>query len=85
MTYINQKTINSSYRNVMGEPWDLDELKKFFKSVELPAMIKLNGWTTITNVRNFLNSHFEYCKANNGSEVFKPYYNRLLELKQILK
>jgi hypothetical protein len=67
--------------------WDFDisELENYFKGITLPTRpVKLNPYSTITNVPLFIDSHFAIVKANNGKRTFLPYLNRLQELKQVL-
>jgi hypothetical protein len=69
------------------ESWeqDITELEHYFETATLPAVpVKLNPYSTITNVALFIHSHFATVKANNGKRTFLPYLNRLQELKQYL-
>ncbi|MCK4661989.1 MAG: hypothetical protein KAT68_03945 [Bacteroidales bacterium] len=64
---------------------DINELETFFASMQLPTEpIKLNSWSTITDVSKFIEGHLPIVKANNGNKTFKPYLDRLHELKQYL-
>jgi hypothetical protein len=81
--YINQKS-NSQRNAVYTASWDVESLETFFKSATLPKSVNLNGWTKITNVQGFINSHLEYVKANNGNRLYMPYFDRLQVLQQIL-
>lgn len=67
--------------------WDIEiaDLEDFFSEIALPIeVVKLNNWTTITDVANSIVSHFDVVKAHNGNLTFLPYLNRLIELKQLL-
>jgi hypothetical protein len=67
------------------ENWDdqIQELSKFFKTHKLPTKpVKLNDYETITNVFEFLKSHFAIVRANNGNPRYLPYLKRLIELKE---
>jgi len=67
--------------------WDpeIAELENYFGSTILPVVpVKLNEYSTITNIALFINSHLEAVKINNGKGTFLPYLNRLQELKQVL-
>ncbi|HEX7413064.1 MAG TPA: DUF6371 domain-containing protein [Bacteroidia bacterium] len=69
------------------ESWEkiIKELEYYFDTVKLPTLpLKLNPYSTITNVSKFIDSHFATVKANNGKHTFLPYLNRLQELKQYL-
>lgn len=62
----------------------LKELKTFFSSAEIPATIDLNSYSRITNVQNFIDTHISFLEHNSGNKTFKPYYDRLIELLNIL-
>jgi hypothetical protein len=69
------------------ESWsnDIAELENYFVSIELPTQpIKLNRNSVITNISQFIDSHLQTVKANDGKERFRPYLTRLQELKQKL-
>lgn len=69
------------------ENWDQDiiELETFYEKITLLThTIKLNDYSTITNIPLFLEGHFATVKANNGKHFFLPYLHRLQELKQHL-
>lgn len=72
---------------ITHESWDeqISELEEFFAGITLPSQpINLDKCSTITNIPEFLESHFEVVKANNGNHTFIGYLNRLKKLKQIL-
>lgn len=65
--------------------WNIKELENFFKNTTLPSPpVKLNPWTTIIDIPLFITSHLSIVKENNGIHNYKPYFNRLLELKNYL-
>ncbi len=69
------------------ENWDsiICELENYFASATIPIQsIKLNPHSTILSLPFFIESHLSYVKANNGKRSFKPYLNRLQELKDYL-
>jgi hypothetical protein len=69
------------------ESWEseITELETYFAGIPLPSEpVKPNGYSTITNVSVFLQSHFATIKANNGRRTFLPFLNRLQELKHHL-
>lgn len=71
-----------------NESWNIEiqELEIFFNSARLPAQpVKLNHWSTITNVSLFIGSHFSTVKTNNGNRTYLPYLNRLQELKTMIQ
>lgn len=64
---------------------EITELEQFFKVAKLPDTIKLNECSTIIDVSLFIDSHLSIVKAQNGKLRYKPYLDRLNELKAILK
>jgi hypothetical protein len=64
---------------------DIAEIETFFNQTELPSdPVKLNAWTTITNVGLFIDSSLSFVKANSGNRTFLPYLNSLKEFKTLL-
>lgn len=67
--------------------WDRDiaDLEDFFSEITLPIeVVKLNNWTTITDITKFIDSHFAYVKAHNGNQTFLPDLYRLKQLRNCL-
>jgi len=66
--------------------WNIKELEMFFNETKLPPPpIKLNPVCVITNVRGFVDSHFEIIKANWERPTFEPYLQRLHQLKKLIE
>jgi hypothetical protein len=61
------------------------ELKAYFESVELPKTLELNKSELITNVEKFIQSHLQVVLHNSKNKVFKPYLDRLEQVKTIIK
>lgn len=60
-------------------------LEYFFKnSTLLNVEVKLNQSAVISNPKQFIKSHLEIIKANNGNLIYLPYLERLQKLKDIL-
>ena len=74
-------------KNIENGSWsdEIAEMEEFFKAVKLPDTIKLNVCSTITDPSLFIDSHLSIVKAQNGNLRYKPYMDRLIELKAILK
>ena len=86
-TPVNSPTALSTPVNsaITPDPWNVAELEKFFSAKDLPAdPIRLNDWTTITDVRLFTETHLAIAKAHNGNARYEPYMERLNDLKIIL-
>jgi hypothetical protein len=63
---------------------EVEELEKYFKNnKKLPDTIKLNHFTTI-KCSQFVDSHLQTIKENNGNKTFFPFLLRLMELKKAL-
>lgn len=70
------------------ESWeqDITELETYFTGIIPPTQpVKLNPYSTITNVSLFIESHFATVKFNNGNRTYLPYLNRLHELKKVFQ
>lgn len=71
-----------------SETWDTEitDLVQFFETSTLPSQpVKMNKWSTITNVSKFTGSHLDVVRAYNGNRTFEPYLNRLKELRIYLQ
>lgn len=67
--------------------WDqnIEDLESFFQAVKLPTEpIRFDTCTKITDIRKFIDCELSICKGQNGNPRFRPYLERLQELKQIL-
>lgn len=63
----------------------ITDLRKFYNSIDIPTQtIQLKSGETITDCFKFIKSHITIVKANNGIDRFKPYLDRLEELKEKL-
>ena len=82
-----EKLLVKHYNEAKPESWELEiiDLEKYFATVTLPTSpIKLNSHGTISDCFKFVQSHLATVRANNGKPAFKPYLNRLKELKSVL-
>jgi len=67
------------------EFWPIEELETFFSSINIPEEpIQLNKASTINNPKQFIKNQLTIIKVNNGKKAFIPYFERLLNLKDIL-
>lgn len=79
--------VRPEVRKILSENWSVEiiELELFFSKSILPCSpVKLNSCSSISNIPQFINSHFECVKANKGNNTFLPFLNRLECLKEIL-
>jgi hypothetical protein len=96
-SFLNEDLTKLDIQNLIKpetESWEpeITELENYFASLTsgifwrklATQSIKLNAYSTITNVSLFLQSHFATVKANNGKRTFLPFLNRLQGLKQYL-
>ncbi|MGE9310858.1 DUF6965 family protein [Niabella sp. CJ426] len=67
-------------------PQEIKLLEDYFKSVELPAQIKLNKAITVLDVPSFVQNCLNFCKdANAASVLVDPRYEDLVNLKAVLE
>ncbi len=63
--------------------WDIATLETFFATYTPPAEpIRINSYSVITNPALYIASHLEMVRANRDKRTFKPYYDRLVELRE---
>ena len=63
----------------------ITELKEYFAGISLPSHpVKLNDHTKVVDITKFIEGHISTIQANDGRERFRPYLNRLQEIKQII-
>ena len=66
------------------QPWNIEELEQFFSTAQLPKQIKLGLWL-VSDVPKFVERHLNHIKHNKQKPSFRPYLERLEELKTVLK
>ena len=77
-----ENNLNSELLSITSE---IEELESFFSSFIPPdGPLKLDSATTIKDIPAFVRSHMATIKASNGRRSFKPYFDRLLLLKEII-
>jgi hypothetical protein len=68
------------------ESWDLDSLKSFFSSTQLPdPPIRLDLCTVIHDLPKFISGHLAVLNTYNGNPVFYTYLQRIHLLQQIIQ
>jgi hypothetical protein len=73
------------HQDVTGTTWDLKPLKKFFGNLEYPTeRIKFDDCSEIVDFSVFVEYQLSVVEANNGKATFKPYYERLINIKNKL-
>lgn len=60
--------------------WPVHDLEKQFIPIRFNTPIRLDGCTTIIDAALFIQNHFATIRANNGTKVGQPYYDRLIKL-----
>ena len=66
--------------------WQVESLERFFNRAKLlHRPIQLESATTIADVAKMVESHLAIVKAQRDKSRFKPYYNRLMDLKVLLQ
>jgi hypothetical protein len=64
---------------------ELIELEQYFKSVTLPAEIRLSQCENIIDVKKFITTSLANCRAGMGLKTFEAAYDRLMKLKELLQ
>ena len=65
---------------------EIETIEHYFQEHGTPSQpIQLNQHTTITNPANFVDSHLQMVKFNNGKPTFLPYLNSLKEYMSYVK
>jgi hypothetical protein len=94
-----EKSYAERERTPAPEIWDLSELESLFgvlcinpdhslsmrNGKTVPERISLSKHETIINPRQFLRAHMDTIRANNGRPSFRPYLDRLHQLKEVLQ
>jgi len=66
------------------QPWNIAELQQFYSTAQLPKSIKLS-FGRVVDVPRFVERHLAHVKHNAQKPSFRPYLERLEELKTVLK
>jgi uncharacterized transporter YbjL len=69
------------------EDWNNEILlhQLYFDEIEVNKEMKLNLSMTIEDVPEFIKTHLYIVKANNGNQTFRPYLDRLIELRNLIE
>ena len=80
-----QKITFNERKNLKIEKWNTKDLISFFSKMNFTnESIKLDSGTTIIDIQKFLESHILIVKNHNGENAYMPYYERLLQFKNII-
>lgn len=71
-------------RNRVYTPWDISEIESFFETVVLPETLRINNYTLCGSVKKMVETNLGTVIRQNGNPTYKPYLDRLIELKEIL-
>jgi hypothetical protein len=63
----------------------VDEIEKFFEGRVLPNHITICSFCYITHPELYLKNHISTCRAQEGNNTYRPYLNRLFELKTLIE
>ena len=94
-TKIQKKTLESDHEPTLKDlpidelldlqvPWDIETLENFFSYHALPDTPISTKSGEIINVQLYVKSHINIVRAQNGKGTYRPYYQRLIDLKEIL-
>ena len=68
------------------EVWPVKELEEYFNKVTLPEEpIQLDSSGPIIDLQKFIESNLSIVKMHNGKGIYKPYFDRLTQLKKYLQ
>lgn len=68
--------------------WDseISELEKYYSTIpQNKSYLQLNPWTEIVDLKSFVQRHMACVKANNGKAVYRPYLDRLIDVRNYLE
>jgi hypothetical protein len=66
--------------------WDLDSIESSFKALQLPqSPFRLNEFTVIHDLPQFISGHLSVLRTYNGNTVFIPYLQRIQLLHKLIK
>ncbi|MBG6234694.1 hypothetical protein IWX76_001249 [Pedobacter sp. CAN_A7] len=63
----------------------IEELEAYFEGIDLPESVKLNEATIIVDLPKFIKSHIITVKAHGHIRAYQSFYDRLVQLKDILE
>ncbi|WP_432710970.1 DUF6965 family protein [Pedobacter sp.] len=63
----------------------IEELEAYFEGIDLPESVYLNEATKIIDLPKFIKSHVITVKAHGHIRAYQSFYDRLLQLKEILE
>lgn len=63
---------------------NINQLEKYFNSIDLPNKLILNECEDIKDVPKFVKTHISYLKGNSGNKRYKAYYDRLIKVYKYL-
>lgn len=89
----NNGTIKDAFFDQVGEnhgndidEWPVDEIDKFLQNIELPMEpIQIDSSGVITDVQKYIETNLKAAKLHNGKRTYKPYFDRLVCLKNYLE
>ncbi len=65
--------------------WNVTELEEFFNSMEpVTGPVRIDCCTVVNDVQKFIKAELTIVKAHNGQYRYRPYFERLLQLKIVL-
>lgn len=62
-----------------------EELKAEFAGMKLPETIRISPWENVTNVKNFIDSHFQLIEQAGSRWERTPAWERLLRFYHAIK
>ena len=90
INFIPEVKIEQSVKFIKREPVEIDDelnkLLEFCSTVDLPeSPLRLNKWSTVTDVQKFVSSHIAFINSNrNYMDLIRAFVDRLYELKELI-
>ena len=63
----------------------IEELEAYFEGIDLPESVYLNEATKIVDLPKFIKSHVITVKAHGHIRAYQSFYDRLVQVKDILE
>lgn len=65
--------------------WPIEDLEKYFSETKITeSVIEMDPTYKIVNIPLFISTYLSIIKKHNGEKTYRPYYERLLKLKEYL-
>ena len=80
--------LNAKSKKLMQPPpaQSFEEIEEWFASNAIPdGPVRLNPFTVVVDPRAMVAGHMPIVRANPGKELFRPYLERLIQLREAIE